>query len=200
MIKVNFIDVFGWDAAIRGMRNSYMSWAGSDSYFFNDDKTDIKLGEKDLSLMKKLILSGFDHSKFMRMIHVQFDVEAPLYWWKQFDTYKIGTTVNSTSTMHSIMKKKLTKEDFSFNSDSFNGMIDEYNKLINAYNEEHDELYFNILISLLPSGYNQLRTVDTNYQVLRNIYHSRKNHKLKEWSDFCNFIKMLPYGDDLLTI
>lgn len=216
MIKIENAEVYGWEAAIRGMRNPLNSWDKSDSFIVTKeempcDDTDGCLttvycnsgvGTKDLELMKKLVKAGSDHSKFMRMINVTLDITAPLYWWKEFDTYKVGTVRNSCSTMHTIMNKELTIDDFSFDfdgvgvdMDTITWFISRLNELRKKYLETNDQRYWYVFIQLLPEGFNQKATVQLNYQVLYNIYHSRKFHKLYEWRDFCNWIETLPYSD-----
>ena len=279
MLKITNTDIFGWNAAIRGMRNPMNSWEKSDSYWthIENPKTlatapyQFFLGDNDHDLMMRLAESGSDHAKFRRMIHVQMDILAPLYWWKEFDTYKVGTVANSCSTMHKIHAKEFTLEDFScehlfaspwekdeempdFESIS-NEKFKEWNALgddkfkvpppvgpeamevdwhlengayyadesitddgdtyvdcsyakdildhtilaMNRYRskflETHDKKYWWQMIQLLPTSYNQLRTVDLNYEVLHNIYHARKNHKLDEWHTFCEWIENLPYSE-----
>lgn len=209
MIKVENVEVFGWEAAIRGMRNPLNSWDKSDSAcstFLRDSGRYIEdfIGENDLALMKKLANAGADHGKFLRMINVTMDITAPLYWWKEFDTYKVGTVANSCSTMHKIHAKELTLDDFShehLNLDS----LEFLKRLIHGLNAYRDD--FIILknksdwwqmIQLLPSSYNQKRTVQLNYQVLKHIYPSRKNHKLDEWKTLCEIIETLPYAKALI--
>lgn len=214
MIKIENIDVFGWEATIRGMRNPMNSWDKSDSFEFPPDEDGILwIGSNDLKLMQSLIRAGTDHSKFMRMINVTMDITAPLYWWKEFDTYKVGTVANSCSTMHKIHSKEFTLDDFShehlldetltFNiipTAIFNSLIDCLNENRRLYIETTDKKYWWQIIQLLPSSYNQKRTVQLNYQVLRNIYFSRRNHKLDEWHDFCSIIEELPYGKELICL
>ena len=198
MIKIEKTDVFGWESAIRGMRNPMNSWDKSDSYkaagmFF--------IGENDFALMKKLVKAGSDHSKFMRMINVTCDITAPLYWWKEYDTYKVGTVANSCSTMHKIHAKEFVWEDFSTEHmlvDSRGHMvcvIDLLNWYRQKFIETTDKEYWWQMIQLLPTSYNQKRTVQLNYAVLRNMYHSRKNHKLDEWRNFCEWVETLPYSE-----
>lgn len=217
MIKIENIDVFGWESAIRGMRNPMNSWDKSDSGLCNDKLTecenyaDCKLmggfcvGNNDLKLMQSLVKTGSDHSKFMRMINVTCDITTPLYWWKEFDTYKVGTVRNSCSTMHKIHEKEFTLDDFShehLNDGSLN-ILDMTIYHLNAYRDEflrtNDKNDWWQMIQLLPSTYNQRATVQLNYAVLRNMYHSRKNHKLDEWRDFCKWIESLPYAKVLIT-
>ena len=241
MIKIEETETYGWEAAIRGMRNPKNSWGKSDSYFgpeyLEDEDTYVKqcIGQNDSDLMHRLCAAGTDHRKFMRMIVVYCDITAPLYWWKEFDTYKVGTVANSCSTMHKIHAKEFTIEDFShehlienpdpdevtlapekqyedyaddekylnFNyytvtlypKDLLEIIIEGLNKYRNKYLETKDKKYWWQMIQLLPSSYNQKRTVMLNYEVLTNIYNSRKNHKLDEWHDFCDWIKTLPYSD-----
>jgi hypothetical protein len=214
MIEIHNTEVSGWEAAVRGMRNPMNSWEKSDSHWYTEINTDpvYYVGDNDLSLMKKLIAAGTDHSKFMRMINVTADVTAPLYWWKEYDTYKVGTVANSCSTMHKIAAKEFTLDDFSheklINSSCMEiqeqnirispmqallTTIECLNSYRNLYLETKDKKYWWQMIQLLPSSYNQKRTVQLNYAVLRNIYHSRKDHKLDEWRKFCSWIEELPY-------
>lgn len=180
---------------IEGMRNPMNSWANSDSTIKHDE---FILGENDYSLMKRLAAAGTDHRKFMRMMPVYVRITAPLYWWKEFDTYKIGTVANSCSTMYKIMDKKFVIDDFShehLNSELDYLWLDVINLCRDRYLETKDKIYWYSLITLLPSSYNQTRNVMLNYEVLTNIYHSRKNHKLDEWHDFCTWIESLPYSE-----
>lgn len=232
MIKIENVEVVGWEAAIRGMRNPMNSWDKSDSIHipFNmcDDEKDLRLAkmchyiapiikENDHDLMMKLRNAGTDHRKFMRMIVVYVDITAPLYWWKEFDTYKVGTVANSCSTMHKIHEKEFTLDDFSHEHlikgsiAVLEDAIDELNEyrawyLKWDYMSENDKANFDPgitckkdlwwkMIQLLPSSYNQRRTVMLSYEVLANIYKSRKNHKLDEWRDFCKWIESLPYSE-----
>lgn len=208
MIKIENTEVFGWEAAIRGMRNPLNSWDKSDSGWCSippDDlpfvESEYVVGENDLALMKKLVKAGSDHSKFMRMINVTFDITAPLYYFKQVDTYKVGTVANSCSTMHKIADKEFTLDDFShehLNDRSKKNLEDTINELnINRelFLKTKDKEYWWQMIQLLPSSYNQRRTMQMNYAVLRNIYHSRKDHKLDCWKDFCKWIETLPYSE-----
>ena len=207
MINLSNAVVFGWHSAIMGMRNPMNSWAKSDSVFYNDFSCQI--GQNDLDLMKTLIKAGTEHRKFLRMIHVQMDIEAPLYWWKEFETYKIGTVSNSCSTMHKIAAKEFTLDDFSHEhldmvSQScledvihiLNLNRDSFNK--NAYDDR--KIPWWQMIQLLPSSYNQLRTVDLNYEVLLNQYFQRKDHKLDEWRIYCEQIKCFPYLNDFIEV
>ena len=220
MLKIENFEVLGWEAAIRGMRNPMNSWEKSDSNFFDDSEGHvcnicqgrgsmslIEIGPNDLDLMKRLRNAGTDHRKFMRMITVYLDITAPLYWWKEFDTYKVGTVANSCSTMHKIHAKEFTLEDFScehLTAESITfglePIIDILNKNRELYlqwkniDEEKKTLWWQ-MIQLLPTSYNQKRTVMLNYEVLANIYKSRRNHKLNEWHTFCDWIEELPYSE-----
>lgn len=233
MIKIENTEVMGWEHAIRGMRNPMNSWEKSDSgkiywngiwytldpvirSYFTDYGMNLLIGPNDLDLMKRLRNAGTDHRKFMRMITVYVDITAPLYWWKEFDTYKVGTVANSCSTMHKIAAKEFTIDDFSwehlFNEDNgeedqehYNLWLDHMkltvimlNRARERYLETKDKKYWWQMIQLLPSSYNQKRTVMMNYEVLANIYKSRKNHKLDEWRDFCEWIKTLPYSEIII--
>ena len=202
MIKIERCDVMNLENAIRGARNPMNSWDRTDSSY--DADGNYILGENDLGLAIRLAKAGTDHRKFMRMIFVSVDITAPLYWWKEFDTYKVGTVANSCSTMHKIHSKELTREDFSFdklNDDSLKHMDN-----LLAYIEDvrqrylstkDKELWYN-LIQLLPSSFNQMRTVTMNYENLRNMYYARKTHKLDEWHVYCDWIKTLPYAKELI--
>lgn len=200
MIRIENTEVYGWEAAIRGMRNPMNSWSLSDSKTAYWDSTDFKVGAKDLALMKKLSSAGNDHAKFLRMIIVTCDIVAPLYWWKEFDTYKIGTVVNSCSTMHKIHEKEFTLDDFSHEhlvNEDYIDALDDIVYLLNRarinYVTQGAKHYWWQMIQLLPSSYNQRRTVQMNYAVLKNMYHARKNHKLDEWREFCTWAEGLPY-------
>lgn len=232
MLKIENTEVTGWEAAIRGMRNPMNSWEKSDSVFtqheledwpHNTVKTFDDLGPNDLDLMTRLRNSGTDHRKFMRMITVYLDITAPLYWWKEFDTYKVGTVANSCSTMHKIAAKEFTLDDFSCehlleqkdvhvpNDSCCNwnwegcaviapiNILEETVNMLNTarkmFLETKDKKYWWQMIQLLPSSYNQKRTVMLNYEVLANIYKSRRNHKLDEWHTFCDWIEELPYSE-----
>ena len=202
MIKIENEKVYGWKPAIRGMRNSYNSWDKSDSYGMDED---FRIGPNDYKLMLKLAKSGPSHAKFRRMIIVYCDVTAPLYWWKEMDTHKVGTVCNSCSTMHKIADKKFTLEDFSHEHLSPLG-INALNYTINTINYNRDfylklkeKDYWWDMIQLLPTSYNQRRTIMINYEVLANIYKDRKSHKLDEWVDFCEWIEGLPYSE-LITL
>ncbi len=203
MLKIEHISVMNLENAMRGARNPMNSWGKSDSYY--NDKGEYILGENDLGLAVRLCKSGTDHRKFMRQIFVSMDITAPIYWWKEFDTYKVGTTANSTSTMHKIHSKSFAMEDFStdqLTEDTrafFETMLSHLEKLRLLFLETGDKEYWYSIIQLLPSGYNQMRTCTFNYENLINIYNARKNHKLKEWHDFCDYVKELPYSEELLT-
>ena len=214
MIKIENVEVFGWEAAIRGMRNPMNSWNKSDS-FWTIDLEDVPnqkfvIGENDLKLMKRLSKAGSDHSKFLRMINVTVDITAPRYWWTEFDTYKIGTVANSCSTMHKIHEKKFTLDDFSqehlgvdeITHTSYLGVldfvVDALNRARVRYLETKDKYYWWQMIQLLPQSYNQRRTVQMNYQVLKNMYFARKNHKLDEWQEFCEWCESLPYFKEMV--
>lgn len=244
MLKIENVEVVGWEAAIRGMRNPKNSWEKSDSEFITSDGNhhnicgnsepwygsdgweEVLIGENDLNLMTTLRNAGTDHRKFMRMITVYLDITAPLYWWKEFDTYKVGTVANSCSTMHKIADKEFTLGDFScehLNDEPYHrdwiesAVVDEditslhkvwmtpldilrcTIEMLNAYRESYLETKSRQdwwqLIQLLPSSYNQRRTVMLNYEVLANIYKSRRNHKLDEWHTLCDWIEILPYSE-----
>lgn len=206
-----------WKTIVMGMRNPMNSWVASDSYIthienpetLNTADFEFVLGEKDAELMRKLADLGPVHGKFMRMIVVYVDITAPLYWWKEFDTYKVGTVVNSCSTMHKIADKRFEREDFSVehlkncNEQHWmvcaDNIISALNVAREKYLETKDKTYWWKMIQLLPSSYNQKRTIKLNYEVLRNIYKYRKGHKLDEWHDFCYWIEGLPYNDILIT-
>lgn len=238
MIKIEETETYGWEAAIRGMRNPKNSWDKSDTRVCSEydvgefcdcwnggskacpyydecldgswvnDYQMLHLGNNDSDLMNRLCAAGSDHRKFMRMIVVYCDITAPLYWWKEFDTYKVGTVANSCSTMHKIHAKEFTIDDFSNEhilEETFTGLVNPItllNGIVHALNQNRklylqtkNKTYWWQMIQLLPSSYNQKRTVMLNYEVLTNIYNSRKNHKLDEWHDFCDWIKTLPYSD-----
>lgn len=237
MIKIEETETYGWEAAIRGMRNPMNSWDQSDSVFgrnlaipyaqnnpyiwFDKYGVEMYIGDNDLDLMHRLCAAGTDHRKFMRMIVVYCDITAPLYWWKEFDTYKVGTVANSCSTMHKIHSKRFSTDDFSHEyiwddcikrpqtqivgTEDDNAYLDDaeiliytigiLNELRELYINTKDKRYWYKMIQLLPSSYNQKRTMMMNYEVLANIYKSRKNHKLDEWHDFCDWIKTLPYSE-----
>ena len=197
MIKFENTEVCGIGHAIRGMRNAMNSWDKSDSYVDERYNT-VHIGENDKSLMQRLFNGGTDHRKYLRMITVYADITAPLYWWKEFDTYKVGTVANSCSTMHTIHKRDLTMDDFSIDENAteyYIGVTIDLNALRRKYCETKDIETFRTLIGLLPSSYNQKRTVMLNYEVLANIYKSRQGHKLKEWHKFIEWIEWLPYNE-----
>ena len=208
MIKIENVEVVGWEHAIRGMRNPKNSWDKSDSEF-NTSMFELAIGENDYKLMTALRNAGTDHRKYMRMITVYLDITAPLYWWKEFDTYKVGTVANSCSTMHKIHAKEFTMDDFSNDHlilwDVDNnvhipmGCLQDTINVLNAcrekYLETKDKMYWWQMIQLLPTSYNQKRTVMLNYEVLANMYKSRKAHKLDEWRTLCEWIKQLPYSE-----
>lgn len=204
MINLSNAVVFGWHSAIMGMRNPMNSWAKSDSVFYSDFSCQI--GQNDLDLMEKLIKAGAEHRKFLRMIHVQMDIEAPLYWWKEFETYKIGTVANSCSTMHKIHSKEFTVDDFShehldrFSTEVLGWTIKALNGSREDYMKSKSKDDWWQMIQLLPSSYNQLRTVDLNYEVLLNQYFQRKDHKLDEWRIYCEQIKCFPYLNDFIEV
>lgn len=208
MIKIENVNVHGVARAIYSARNAMNSWDKSDSNFEKDI-----LGNADLELAKKLVKAGTDHSKFMRMITVTFDITAPMYWLKEAATYKVGTVRNSCSTMHTIHKKEFTLDDFSHEhllteKETECGdicpiiilecMISALNNFRKKFLETKDKKYWWQIIQLLPSSYNQRSTVQLNYAVLRNIYHARKNHKLDCWRTFCSWIETLPYAKELI--
>ncbi len=233
MIKIENTEVYGWEAAIRGMRNPMNSWEKSDSWhgcrsgdYGHIDSYDCEnrcrcdcefcIGTNDMKLMKQLVSAGPDHSKFMRFINVTCDITAPMYWWKEFDTYKVGTVRNSCSTMHKITAKKFDLDDFSIDhllcdeevsvllrdsvpvwtlSNTIKVLNEYRNKYLGCKSNSEKKKYWWQLIQLLPSSYNQRATVQMNYAVLRNMYHARKNHKLDEWHDFCAWVESLPYSE-----
>lgn len=202
MIKVENIEVFGWEAAMRGMRNPMNSWAKSDTVFAGwDDKSPI-IGENDMKLMKNLRKAGTDHRKYLRMINVTMDITAPMYWWSEYDTYKVGTVANSCSKMHKIADKEFTLDDFSH--EHLYAPIHDLRPIIhnlNLYRENYlvskNKNDWWQMIQLLPASYNQRRTVQLNYEVLLNMYHARKEHKLDEWREFCKIIESLPYFKEI---
>lgn len=207
MIKIENVDVYGFETAVRGMRNPMNSWDKSDSEFIPWDCTDFKIGENDLKLAKNLCKAGSDHRKFLRMINVTADITAPLYWWKEYDTYKVGTVANSCSTMHKIAAKEFAFEDFSDEhlETGWLACLDDtiiplLNRARTKFIETKDKRYWWQMIQLLPSSYNQLRTVQLNYEVLLNMYHARKDHKLDEWRDFCKWIETLPCFKEICLV
>lgn len=211
MIKIENEEVMGWDHAIRGMRNPKNSWDRCDSGFMLMNEDDVEfgenpdyefvIGENDSKLMKALRDAGTDHRKYMRMITVYVDITSSLYWWKEFDTYKVGTVANSCSTMHKIHDKEFTLDDFSwehlnpFSLAVLERVIQELNHSRDYFLESKDKKDWWQMIQLLPTSYNQKRTVMLNYEVLANMYKSRKHHKLDEWREFCNWIEKLPYSE-----
>ena len=211
MIKLKNTDVYGFEAAIRGMRNPWNSWEKSDSYwtYIEDEHTlqrapfEFFVGENDLALMKKLVSAGTDHSKFMRMINVTCDITAPMFWWSEYDTYKVGTVRNSCSKMHTIHIKPFDIDDFTHEGcdkipaaiDTLMYVVGECEHLRRLYNDTEQKKYWRAIIELLPESFNMRATVQLNYAVLRNMYHARKNHKLDEWHDFCRWIESLPYSE-----
>ena len=202
MLKLEHTEIYGWEAAIRGMRNPLNSWDKSDSDF---EYPWPNVGEADLDLMRRLAKGGAAHAKYRRMINVTVDIVGPLYWWKEFDTYKIGTVANSCSTMHKLHECSLTLNDFSYehlNEDSLE-VLSELIKWLNVcryqfVTKKNKEDWWQ-MIQLLPTSYNQRRTVQLNYEVLVRIYKDRKNHKLDEWHTFCDWIKSLPHSE-LITV
>lgn len=210
MIKVEHIETFGWEAAVRGMRNPMNSWDRSDSRF----GLTFSIGDVDLNLMKKLFNAGTEHRKFLRQIFASMDITAPLYWWKEFDTYKIGTTANSCSTMHKIAAKEFCIDDFSHEHlfvdvregeiyhdffDTLQSTICDLNEARKEYLATRDKKYWWQMIQLLPSSYNQRRTVTMNYENVMNMIRQRTGHKLDEWQTFVNILKTLPYVDVIMN-
>lgn len=204
MIKIERTSVMNLDNAIRGARNAWNSWEKMDSRY--DDQGNYILGENDLSLGNRLAKAGSDHRKYLRQIFISVDITAPLYWWKEFDTYKVGTVANSTSTMHKIHAKPFEIEDFS--CDQMTGNTLEFMETVVAhlekvrlkYIESKDKQDWYDLIQLLPSSYNQMRTVTMNYENAISMYYARRNHKLKEWHVLCDWIKGLPFAESFLLI
>ncbi|MBO5788784.1 MAG: hypothetical protein J6R42_02435 [Clostridia bacterium] len=204
MLKVSHVSVMNFDNAIRGARNPMNSWSKSDSYY--DEKGQFVLGEEDLAFGRKLAVAGSDHRKFLRQIMVSMDIYAPLYWWKEFDTYKVGTVADSTSTMHKIQAKTFTRDDFSHDRMTekalacLDGVIACLEEERLRYIETKEKDAWHNMIQLLPSSYNQLRTVTMNYEVLINIYYARRHHKLAEWHTLCQAIEALPYAKEWILI
>ena len=196
MIKIENVVVYGWEAAIRGSRNPMNSWHLMDSCYNNGE---FEIGENDYDLLRRLTIAGPEHRKWNRMVTVTMDITAPLYWWKEFDTYKVGTVANSCSTMHKIQAKKFEMRDFSIehlsSSSLMNMIIFDLNFYRDNFNKTKDKEYWWKMIQLLPTSYNQKRTVHLNYEVLGTIYHQRRHHKLDEWHVFCDTIKTLPYSE-----
>lgn len=203
MLRIERFDVMNLDNAIRGARNPLNSWHLGDTT--TDEDGNVVLGENDLRLAKKLCRAGSDHRKFIRMIFVSVDVTAPLYWWKEYDTYKVGTVANSCSTMHKIHSKPFVLDDFSHDHMTddalthFEDFIAYMEQVRLKYAETKDKAYWYDMIQLLPASYNQMRTCTLNYETLMNIYNARKNHKLDEWHVFCRWIESLPYAAELIT-
>ena len=204
MIKITNITVLNFENAIRGARNPMNSWARMDSYY--DEDGNYILGENDLSLASRLAKAGSDHRKFLRQVIVSLDICAPLYWWKEFDTYKVGTVANSCSTMHKIQAKEFCRDDFSHEKMSesalkvLDGVIAFMEEERLKFIETKDKAHWHNMIQLLPTSYNQLRTVSLNYEVLINIYRSRRYHKLDEWKILCAEIEKLPYAKELIML
>ena len=200
MIKLERTDVMNFENAMRGARNPLNSWHRMDSGY--DENGNFVLGENDRDLAKRLVRAGNDHRKFIRQILVSVDITAPLYWWKEYDTYKVGTVANSTSTMHKITSKPFSIEDFSCDKmneatrEHMQGVVEFLEKLRLEYLETKDKEIWYSIIQLLPSSYNQMRTCTMNYENVLNMYYARKNHKLDEWHTFCDWAKELPYIAD----
>ncbi|MBP3918899.1 MAG: hypothetical protein J6I50_06995 [Clostridia bacterium] len=203
MLKIERTAVMNFENAFRGMRNPLNSWAKSDSYF--DENGTFVIGEADMALARKLCRAGSSDRKFIRQIFVSMDITAPLYWWKEFDTYKVATVANSTSTMHKIHAKPFCREDFSMDhmdeetKAQFDGVIAYLEVLRTRYLETKDTRYWYDMIQFLPSSFEQMRTVTMNYETLTNIFYARRYHKLEEWHIFCDAIKALPYASLLIT-
>jgi hypothetical protein len=209
MIKLERTEVMNWEGAIRGMRNPMNSWEKSDSYYthIEDGETletapyEFFVGDEDKRLMRQLRDAGSDHRKYLRMIFVSVDITAPLYWWKEYDTYKVGTVANSCSTMHKIHAKAFERDDFSHDRMSetalncLDGVIAVLEETRQKFLETKDRAYWHDMIQLLPSSYNQMRTCTMNYENLINMYHARRNHKLVEWHTFCDWVEALPHSD-----
>ena len=204
MITIEKTQVMNFEAAVRGMRNPMNSWANSDSYYDEDGK--YIMGEADLKRAHALSASGTDHRKYLRMIFVSVDITAPLYWWKEYDTYKVGTVANSCSTMHKIHSKPFERGDFSCDRmsdaalaclDTVIGCLEDRRQ---KFIETKERAYWDDMIQLLPTSYNQKRTCTLNYENLVNIYYARRNHKLPEWHEVCRWIESLPYARELICI
>lgn len=201
MLKVENLEAFNFEGAFRGLRNPMNSWSKSDSDFSNGKNI---LGEKDIDLAQRMIKAGSSDRKYLRQIFVSMDITAPLYWLKEFDTYKVSTVSNSCSTMHKIHSKEFTLDDFSCDHlneeslDLFEKIIDKLNANRILFNAEHDKEYWWQMIKLLPSNYNQKRTVTLNYEILRNIVAQRSHHKLDEWKQFIEALHELPYAEELI--
>ena len=204
MIAIEKTQVMNFEAAVRGMRNPMNSWANSDSYYDEDGK--YIMGEADLKRAHALSASGTDHRKYLRMIFVSVDITAPLYWWKEYDTYKVGTVANSCSTMHKIHSKPFERADFSCDRmsdaalaclDTVIGCLEDRRQ---KFIETKERAYWDDMIQLLPTSYNQKRTCTLNYENLVNIYYARRNHKLPEWHEVCRWIESLPYARELICV
>ena len=209
MLKVSNIEIFNWEGAIRGMRNPLNSWHLSDT-FTEEDKEYCtnelgihypEIGPNDYKLMKRLATAGSDHRKYLRQIFISMDITAPRFWWAEYDTYKVGTVANSTSTMHKIHAKEFTRDDFSIeNCDDetsavMDNLISTLNIRRNLYNETKDKKYWRQMIEMLPASYNQTRTVTLNYEVAINMYKARRHHKLTEWHTLCDTLEKFPYSE-----
>ena len=203
MLTVDKISVMNMENALRGARNPMNSWARTDSFYEDGEYV---LGENDLSLASRLAAAGSDHRKFLRQIFVSMDINAPLYWWKEFDTYKVGTVANSCSTMHKIQAKEFSREDFSCDrlSEGALAVLDNVIAFLETerrlFLETKEKSHWHNMIQLLPSSFNQLRTVTLNYEVLINIYYARRHHKLAEWHTLCEEIAKLPYAKELILV
>lgn len=204
MIELERTSVMNFENALRGARNPLSSWAKSDSFY--GENGEFVIGEIDLSLAHRLAVSGSDHRKYLRQVFVSVDITAPIYWWKEFDTYKVGTTANSTSTMHRIHSKDFSRNDFSTDhmTEGALGALDNMISFLEEsrvkFTETKDKKYWYDIIQLLPSSYNQMRTVTLNYENLINMYYARRSHKLDEWHTFCDWIRSLPYASELILI
>ena len=204
MIRIEDIDVWGFDHAMRGMRNPMNSWEKSDTVF-NLDGGVFRMGDEDMKLMHKLFRAGTEHRKYLRQIFVSMDITAPLYWWKEFDTYKVGTVANSCSTMHKLTAKEFTDDDFSFEHLAGEGavcagvIVETLNELRELYMQTGDRFYWWQIIQLLPSSYNQKRTVTMNYENAATIIRQRTGHKLDEWHEIVRVLTDLPYMDDIIN-
>ncbi len=204
MIRIERCAVMNMEGAIRGARNPMNSWAKSDSYTMEDGT--FVVGDVDREFGHRLAVAGSDHRKFLRQIIVSVDITAPLYWWKEFDTYKVGTAANSTSTMHKIHSKEFERDDFSHDkmSDEALACLDKTIEFLEAsrkkFVETKEKKYWDDMIQILPSSYNQMRTVSMNYENLINMYYARRNHKLTEWHEYCAWIETLPLADDWIIV
>lgn len=214
-MKLERTEVFNFEGALRGARNPMNSWSRSDSTY-----DPLVIGKNDLDLTQRLVRAGNEHAKFMRQIFVSVDITAPLYWWKEFDTYKVGTVANSTSTMHKLAAAPITKEMFEFDnndivvsqgksicgewelvfSDYIDDIVDMCENLRLKYLETKDKAYWRALVQILPNAWLQTRTITMSYANLRNMYFQRRNHKLKEWHLFCDWIATLPYAKELIML